>query len=521
MKNAVDEKEYTHVFSVSYDDSKKNSLDLLLSLEERLKFLLYYYKENPNDINEVLNIIMNMYFFSNTSRLKEYMISICYLKDLPIAYRLECAKNIELESYKLFHILYNQEEKEIDELSTPMRIDCTIFYMQSEDTIHQENSLKYFCKIISDHNLEDMTRFKTIQNLENKINNREIFLNYTKVSTLLYILDSSNKEELRIVACQYFFEKIKQRHEEVVKYLTSIAENLDKDEDIRADSCDILLKYAFAMNDSLNQTEKDVILSEKENIEKILFQLGGGDDTRNNIFKNKQNVHMKSINESVERNLEKILNFRLYATECYLPAFENIDEIFEKIKIKLIEISKENNYDIETLSSALSRIYIDRASYGSKHMTLKNILIKIWYYIHYSPTITMYSKEVEKRLAEEIIESKGKCSSGFTARLLNSLSGFDDEMTISISFKDQIIANLERRLSLKLQNIKDLEYRDKILDEMTIDTSKFQNRSNFLKFFRENVSFIREDMYQEFKKFISDEIYDAYFKDAILHYEGS
>jgi hypothetical protein len=531
--------ETTANFTVSYKDLKQNSLDLLLSLEERLKFLSEFYDKNPEEIHEVINIVTNMYFFSNTSVTKNYMKSICGLKKLPIICRLECAKNIENECYNFFYIMFSEEEKEIDELSTPLRIDSTIFFMNSEDVEHQKKSLEYFCKIIKDYKIDDLTRFKTIQNLEGKIHDVSLFFNYTKVSTLIYILDNNNKDELRVIACQYFFEKLKTNEMKVVEYLTSIAENIEINEDIRADSCDILLRYAFSVKEDFTDEQKREILSCKENIETILFKLGGGNSTRNNIFKNKQNVHVKSINESVNKNLEKILSFK-FGICCDRIS----EEPFEKIQKELLIISNENKYDTETLASALTRICIDRATYSSKNMTLKSILIKIWNYIQNSPNVNKYSKEVEKRLIEEIIESKGKCSSGFTARLLNSLSGFDEEINISISFKDQIIANLEARLNSKLQNLKDEEYRnkilsleypkdletlelkdeeyrDKVLEEMTIDTSQFNNRKNFLKFFREHISHIREDMYQEFKSFMPDEEYDAYFKEAILHYEGS
>lgn len=529
---------------VCYLESKKNALDLLLSLPERLDFLIKCYKENPDDIHEVINIITNMYFFSNTSGLKNYMIAICSQRELPIILRLECAKNVTEESWNLIHDIFKQEEPSIDKLETPTKIENVIFYMQSQVEIHQQNALKYFLKLIGDHKIEDIVRLKVIQSLEGKIQTPEVFKHYTQVSTLHYIADKINSDNFRIVACQYILEKNPEnitsdlREYTPTRYLLEIAESELLDEDTRADACDILLKYII-------QPENQ---SEKEKVEKILFILAGGETSRRNIFKNKQNVHMKSISDSVEKILEKIILFKkpgictpsitqVIRGEC----IENVIEDFPQIQDELSKHVKTSE-ELEMLLGAMDRISIDRATYGSKNMTLKSILIKVWIFIKYSESLKNCREEVEKRLAEEIIDSKGKCSSGFTSRLLNSLSGFDENMTITISFKDQIIANLEGRLSSKLKNVKndifrkknayedmkesDFEtedelYMSRILEEMTLDTSKFDKRSNFLKFFREHISSIREDMYQEFKSFMLDEDYDAYFRDAILHYEGS
>jgi hypothetical protein len=127
---------------------------------------------------------------------------------------------------------------------------------------------------------------------------------------------------------------------------------------------------------------------------------------------------------------------------------------------------------------------------------------------------------MEKRLLEELVESNNKCSTGYVSRLVNTLSGFDENMSITISFEDQIIANLEGRLNSKIKNITNDEEMDMILHEMTVPVLFYHLRGNFLKFFRENISSIREEMYQEFCQFMTDTDYDMNFRKAIMHYEG-
>lgn len=149
-------------------------------------------------------------------------------------------------------------------------------------------------------------------------------------------------------------------------------------------------------------------------------------------------------------------------------------------------------------------------------MTLSSIFAKVWTYIENSD----YSEELKKRMIEELIESNNKCASGYAARLVNALSGFDDEMSITISFEDQIISNLESRLNERIKAIQDEDEMSSLLEEMYIPPSEYNKRKTFLNFFRNNISSIREGMYNEFCKHMSDIDYDMYFRKAIIHYEG-
>ena len=55
---------------------------------------------------------------------------------------------------------------------------------------------------------------------------------------------------------------------------------------------------------------------------------------------------------------------------------------------------------------------------------------------------------------------------------------------------------------------------------MILPVRFYDKRGNFLKFFRKNISFIREEMYLEFKDDITSPDFDLYFRKAISHYEG-
>lgn len=228
---------------------------------------------------------------------------------------------------------------------------------------------------------------------------------------------------------------------------------------------------------------------------------------------------------------------------------------------------------------ALNRIYMDRILYSKFNNTLSNILIKIWTYIHQHE----HEQEMKERLLQELVEMSGTCSTGFASRLINVISGFG-EYNLRISWDDQLIANFAGRLNAKarhidspnsiffenklrdvvelwltrnknikqdiiekitnsnhitnLPTIKDIityhiensteedirsyveDFKGEVFNEMMLNPSQFHNRQNFLLFFRTSMLSIREELYEEFKEFITDTDFDLYCRKAIMVYEG-
>jgi hypothetical protein len=176
------------------------------------------------------------------------------------------------------------------------------------------------------------------------------------------------------------------------------------------------------------------------------------------------------------------------------------------------------NYDTNIknkIESCLNRIIVDRAVYGDVHMTLATVFTKVWSYIKNHE----FREELVKRLIEELEDTMGLCSSGYITRMINSLSGITD-LGISISFEDQITANMGAKLNAEIIKIESEDIKSEILSEMTIPSQFYHKRLNFLNFFRQNISKIRTDMYQEFKNLISDTDFDIYTMKAIMIYQG-
>jgi len=65
-----------------------------------------------------------------------------------------------------------------------------------------------------------------------------------------------------------------------------------------------------------------------------------------------------------------------------------------------------------------------------------------------------------------------------------------------------------------------LFFKSEVINEMSFPPSEFRYRINFLKFFRDHMLKIREELYLEFKEYITDEMFDLYIRKAISSYEG-
>ena len=521
--------EEVFVFNPDIETSqiRRHAMDLFSPLDIRLQYLELFYKRDPTQFSELISCINGMYSFSRTVSLKAYVIGIAWSALIPIVYRIDCAKNVNDDGYPILNQLCHDPLFAFE--PTPIRVETVMYLMKiglkeekgkekgkekakekakenakekeketAKETDKDENIKKYrenarnfFCEIVNDVHVDCLYRFKLIQRLENDFKD-DLFHYYADVASLRFVDSHHNHLVYRVICCQYMFQKCEAPlHIFANEFLLHIASLPDVSEDIRADACDILLAYGTPEN--------------VENARMILFVLGGGERARHNIFKNSQNVHNQAVEESVEKMIEYISTFVPRTVSPYT---------FEKAKDDLTELIKLEPDDAKRaiLENAMIRITIDRAIYGRFNLSLANIIAKMWTYIQDSS----YREELQKRLLEELIDSNNKCSSGYVSRIVNTLSGFGD-MSLQISFEDQIISVLEIRLNAEIMND---ENSDIILDEMTLPVRFFEKRGTFLKFFRTHISRIREEMYEEFKEYVNTYDYDMYFRKAIMHYEG-
>lgn len=503
----------------------------------------------------------------------------------------------------------------IQDLPIQCRIEAILDLMDS-GSMYQTESDTYFRKIINDDKIECDYRYKTILLLETK--QKLNYKYYIKNCCLDFLFNLKNFTMYRILSAQFLLRYLELNGDErdkIQETILSLCYDSILDYNLRADAADLLLNLG---------TDKYKVLGRE-----IIQMLGRIDGDVKTIYDNKQNIHVEEIEKSIlsiieilsahptlkingseidyfyVRNQidiilkeEKIqntdnnelfkeqLNFyddyfsdKLNCDNCekYIGCIYNLLNpciacIENKVKCKgkttsdkFCSIDCETQYNIQNkIYLSLNRIEIDRSTYLGN--TLSRILVKIWSYIQNNE----FKNELIKRLLQELEEMSGTCSSGFIGRLINTLSGFG-ELTINISFEDQLVSNFIGRLNFyarkitessspfyndKLYDVLELMIRnmdieknkpirelieehlttnnreqkiefaieyfsEQVLNEMTINSNNYQDRRHFLLFFRTYLPLLREELNEEFKDYLNTFEFDLTIRKAISLYEGT
>jgi hypothetical protein len=536
-------------------------VDLSLPIETRIQGIeMYFANFGQEESNEIINRLSMMYTMSGTKILEKYLYAMCMKCKISTFLKITAAKSLcyfnpEKElGYKALDTVC----KDMEDVATPCQIEAVCLLMLH--TTYKKQSLQYFCNIINNLKLDCDYRYKTILSLENKEIPARVY--FIKESALLFFKNQNNRTLYRILAGQYLIQKTKIKGKELEQTeltLMSFAQDPDLDYNIRADAADVVLQLGSEEN--------------KKTAREIIMMLGRQDGDVKTIFDNAQNVHVDEIEQSVLEALEFLSGISM-KTLSGVPGtaqitFEyvkkQIEEELEKSKPKEPKRKtkkykdEKKNYDEkeDKIKISLNRIYMDRALYSNYNCSLLHILLKIWTYLS---THKSY-EDMKNRLLEELNDMSGTCSSGFASRLVNVISGYGD-FNLTISWRDQIVANFTGRLNArardiaseehiqkngKLYNFRECNYigcnvenddhrsddaqhkkkllnmlekfQENVLEEMTVNSNEFAARKNFLKFFRKNMLGIRQELYEEFKEHIPDTDFDLYFRAAIATYE--
>ena len=536
-------------------------VDLSLPIETRIQGIeMYFANFGQEESNEIINRLSMMYTMSGTKILEKYLYDMCMKCKISTFLKITAAKSLcyfnpEKElGYKALDTVC----KDMEDVATPCQIEAICLLMLH--TKYKKQSLQYFCNIINNFKLDCDYRYKTILSLENKEIPARVY--FIKESALLFFKNQNNRTLYRILAGQYLIQKTKIKGKELEQTeltLMSFAQDPDLDYNLRADAADVVLQLGSEEN--------------KKTAREIIMMLGRQDGDVKTIFDNAQNVHVDEIEQSVLEALEFLSGISM-KTLSGVPGtaqitFEyvkkHIEEELEKSKPKEPKRKtkkykeEKKNYDEkeDKIKISLNRIYMDRALYSNYNCSLLHILLKIWTYLSTHKSC----EDMKNRLLEELNDMSGTCSSGFASRLVNVISGYGD-FNLTISWRDQIVANFTGRLNArarditseehiqkngKLYNFRECNYigcdvenddhrsddaqhkkkllnmlekfQENVLEEMTVNSNEFAARKNFLKFFRKNMLGIRQELYEEFKEHIPDTDFDLYFRGAIATYE--
>jgi hypothetical protein len=131
-----------------------------------------------------------------------------------------------------------------------------------------------------------------------------------------------------------------------------------------------------------------------------------------------------------------------------------LDEVYNRMMLLEHANSQSENGESK-IPAVFQRIMVDPSKYEGKR--LSDILLMVWNRIQINP----HKEVLEHILLEEMNAMDGTCSTGYLARLLTTLAGFDDVYDVKISVRDEIKACVVARLSRTLEKF---ERNDKVLE---------------------------------------------------------
>lgn len=429
-----------------YSNNIERFLDNDNNIEDRIE--AYTLLDNHEQL-EIISDICSLYQYTKTDINNKLLRGICNNKDIDITIKNIILGVFEDEFELKLQILETSENKFninifFDIFKRIIDID-DIKYIKNKERIN--NIIKY----VSNRNKSEDYYYKIYKNvlyLKDKCSEefyKELFIN--------------SKGKTKILCADALKTKINEEY--IIKEITELCDTIINNDILLADAADLLIRWGY-------------------NAEKYFQKLSGMSNS-NTIFENKENAHIFSTNENIDKFIKFLSNISINKVE------EN--ELFLKYSEKY-NISK--NIEI-----ALSRIYVDQATY--KGYSLITIFLKICKNIEQHN----HREELEKRVIEELEEMSGTCSSGHIIRLANIFNGFDIELNINI--QEEFKYKFKHILMKEIENNENCE-------ELVIDIE------NMKIFLMKNMDKIFNILWSEYKQMNKTDFEDM-FRKEYMNYE--
>jgi len=460
---------------------------------------------NKEDKIEFINVIEKMLFFGPSASMKRF-VRVLLDNSGDIETSMKC---------RILEYVYEADDPEyIGKLrkwlnEDDIEVACRVYWLKHISfypLYKEEEQIADWMNIIFSHPIivaDDFYRNRIVMDAFHTYEDNQkfhIFINIMKE----YKKQFNDPVMYKVVFAQSLIKKdgledpfIEECLDELISIMSSETEPLET----QADICD------FFLNTENHNIKKEYREQATEKMGELFRENMVSDLS---IYANRQNVH----SESIENSSQEILK-QLHEKYGLYPI--TLSE-FQKWRVEMEEWDQYTCLDEKTqdkITICMNRIFFDKRLYGKTGDTLISIFGLVETHTHHSD----HKDELKNRLLEELTEASGQCSSGIAVRMINTLSGYDDFM-LKISYKESILSKLMHHMNKKIMEIDDEELQDTLLHEMILPQCQYTSRKNFLEFFRKEIPFIKEHLYEEFQEFVSDTDFDLYLKQALIHYQG-
>jgi hypothetical protein len=340
-------------------------------------------------------------------------------------------EDVKLET-KLSSLKFMLMQNKIDIL---VKIEKFLINILHEDTLSTYQKLRLIDDFSSRRNA--MMRYKTVEWVHNT------------VIELYWILFKMNIDiESKIQCLNFLLRSDIQYHRkiEAVNELQTIATNGRNTMPVNrlANLVDLLMHSGITTPEIINDLMATLRAREAQ-----MYTTDLQDGIRHppNVYGDSQNVHDSDINNSIKDFLDLLAKDVHNNEYKYDILHKNPVELIDEIEVVLAE----NGFKDSAIKNSLDRISTDFAKFSNKNQfRLRDILQRVWNRIMNCIPLNI-QKDLLQRLSEELVEMSGTCSTGHMSRIVNVLSGYTEDLKITISWQKQISANIIARLNKRMQ----------------------------------------------------------------------
>lgn len=205
----------------------------------------------------------------------------------------------------------------------------------------------------------------------------------------------------------------------------------------------------------------------------------------------KPNINAKTVyaDQQNAHNNDYIELAKLYGNKL-IDMYKNSPVETKKDDYEMVPLDDSDLYDtIQTLYDAgfdadefrdvFERIEIDNTRFNG--YTISELLVAVVKHIKNN----QYSDTLFQRLKEEMREMDGYCSSGYIVRLINVFQGFDEELSLKLSFEKQLFAVITNMIA-----------KSEMSDDVIAGTYEAQHKEKYikhvLKLVNDNLSYLQK-----------------------------
>lgn len=500
----------------SYDRAAAN--DILARIRDGIPFLLESEQSTDDEVFVLYNASLGAFVESHD----RIVTAVCLYNN---SFIQECMT--------LFQYLAQDGSLLLD-----YRVEACMYLVYTEDDRFRSIAVDVLTEIVGDTDLANQYRYeKVICKFNSKVglctilNNTELNVQYDE--DLLHILqrtyfdNTSNDIRYRILSGQHLLqmEIVKDGERNTIgEKILEIARSFESPRienalvfspedvtNIRADAADVISRLG---TDDQQKEANEVIHS-------LGFFGSSEGGKRHNLLTHRglisyvgdaQNIHNSSIRKAIHKFISTIVE------ENKEEKLSTYSEVHTELT-SMIHTSNLNPTQIMKAFKSLGRINIDTAVFTDKKLTSADVMIHLWAKLQriFKEEEESKCNEILQRLLDELVDMADTCSSGHAGRLANVLAGFGYDVEITVSFKEQIVANTSARMNKRIMDIPDEELKQRVICGMTPDDGDQEDIDAFVKFISDNTPSLRQELYDEFVKegWVEESKFNLWFDESV------